>query len=377
MRWISAMLSVLLAGAPPVAPRHLLYDGGSFYPRVIRLADGRLLASVTTAVDGFGVGVIEASDDGGRTFHETATIHDPTADHGDMGYASLFELPSRIGDLPAGTVLWAATTGWATPSATRTSRQRLWASADRGDHWRFVSDIAVAPNAYNTWEPSLTVAADGELVAFYSDETDKPKHDQKLVQVRSADAIHWTDKQDTVVDDTFVVRPGMANAIRLPGGGWFLAYEVCNNDLVHLCGVYYRRSTDGWHYGDPHDLGTEVRTADGKYLRHTPYPAWSPAGGRAGTILLISEMIVDADGRIAPEDGATILTNTRGGAGPWSEIPAPIAVTGVNNTSCKNFSPTILPSPDGRTILEMATDLDGATCKTYYATEPMPGSATG
>lgn len=370
MRWISAMLGMLLIGTQVLsAPRQLLYDGGSFYPRVIRLSDGRLLASVTTAIGGFGVGVIEASDDDGHTFHRIAEIHDPTATHGDMGYASLFELPSHVGAYPAGTVLWAATTGWNAPVQTRTSRERLWASTDRGTHWRFVSDIAVAPNHYNTWEPSLSMAGDGELVAFYSDETDKPRHDQKVVQVRSADAVHWTGKQDTIVSDTFVVRPGMANTIRLPDGSWFMTYEVCNNDFVHLCGVYFRRSADGWNYGDPRDLGTEVRTTDGKYVRHTPYPAWSPAGGPAGTILLVSEMIVNADGSIAPENGAAVLTNTNRGSGPWSEIPAPLTMTGVNNTNCKNFSPAILPSRDGATLLEMATDLDGPTCRTYYATE--------
>ena len=369
MGWMVLLLvGTLLAGPSG----HVLYDGGSFYPRVIRLADGRLLASVTTNLDGDGVGVIEASDDGGRTFRQLAYIHDPTAAHGgNIGYATLFELPTPIGNLPAGTVLWAATTGWGAPAATRTSRQRLWASEDRGRHWRFVSDIAVSPNRYDTWEPSLSVAADGRLVAFYSDETDKAHHDQTLVQVRSSDAVHWTDHRQTVVGDTFVVRPGMANAIRLPDGTWFLTYEVCNNDFVHLCGVYYRRSANGWDYGDPHDLGTEVRTTDGKYLRHTPYPAWTPAGGPAGMILLIGEMVVDADGHVAPEDGRAILTNTLLGNGPWSEIPAPVPVAGVNNTSCKNFSPALLPSRDGSTVLEVATDLDGPVCKTYYASEPV------
>jgi hypothetical protein len=378
MGWTSAVLGLLLAGTQLVtgstAPvRHVLYDGGSFYPRVVRLADGRLLASTTTVIGNDGVGIIEASDDGGHTFRQIAAIHDPTATNGaQLGYATLYVLPSRVGAWPAGTVLFAASTGWGVPATRRTSRQRLWASTDRGRLWRFVSNIAVSPNQYDTWEPSLTVAADGELVALYSDETDKAHHDQKLAQVRSADAVHWTDYRETVVSDSFPVRPGMANVIRLPDGGWFMSYEVCNNDLVHLCGVYYRRSADGWDYGDAHDLGTEVRTTDGKYLRHTPFPVWTPAGGPHGTILLISEMVVNADGSVAPENGAAIAVNQNLGDGPWSEIPAPIAVAGVNNTNCKNFSPALLPSVDGSGVLEVATDLDGSVCRTYYATEPLP-----
>jgi hypothetical protein len=215
------------------------------------------------------------------------------------------------------------------------------------------------------------MAADGRLVAFYSDESDHARHSQQLVQVRSWDGVHWTDYRETVVDDTWTVRPGMANVLRLPGGGYFMSYEVCNNDFVHLCGAYFRRSTAGWNYGDPHNLGTPVRTVDGKYVRHTPFPVWSPGPGPDGTILLISEMVVNADGSIAPENGRAILANGASGNGPWYEIPAPIAVTGVNNTGCKNFSPSLLPSPDGGSVLEVATDLDAGVCKTYYAREPL------
>lgn len=359
------------AGAGQIV-RQVLYDQGSFYPKVVLLRDGRMLAGVTTNIGRDGVGVIEASADGGRSFQQVAQIRDSTAANGgSVCCASLFVLPSQVGGLPAGTVLWAASTGSGLPTAQRTSRQRLWASEDDGLHWHFVSDIAVAPNHYNTWEPSLSVARDGELVAFYSDETDKQYHDQKLVQVRSADAVHWTDYRETVVSDQWEVRPGMANVIRLPDRGYFMSYEVCNNDLVHLCGVYFRRSADGWDYGDPRDLGTTVRTADGEFLRHTPFPAWAPGPGRDGTILLISEMIVNADGSVAPENGAAIVANSDLGDGPWFELPAPIAVTDVRNTNCKNFSPGLLPSPDGTSLLEVDTDVAGSVCETYYATEPL------
>jgi hypothetical protein len=46
-------------------------------------------------------------------------------------------------------------------------------------------------------------------------------------------------------------------------------------------------------------------------------------------------------------------------------------VADVNNTGCKNFSPALPPSPDGRSVLEVATDLGGPVCKTYYATGPL------
>lgn len=374
---VGAFLAVPAAASPgpTVVPvRHVLYNGGSFYPRVIRLAhagdeDGMLVSSITTNIGRDGVGIIEVSVNDGASFQQVAEIRDPTAAGGAQACcATLYELPSAVGNLPAGTVLWAASTGSGTLMSKRTSRERLWASFDHGLSWRFLSNIAVAVNHYNTWEPSLSVAANGQLVAFYSDETDKVHHDQKLVQVRSSDGIHWTDYRETVVSNTFVVRPGMANVIQLPDRTYFMTYEVCNNDFVHLCSVYYRRSKDGWNYGDPHNLGTSVRSTDGKYMRHTPYPVWSPGPGPNGTILLISEMIVNADGSIAPENGKAIFANDNFGNGPWYEMPAPVAVDNVNNTGCKNFSPTIVPSEDGSTVLEADTDLDGPVCKTYFAT---------
>jgi hypothetical protein len=366
------VLAATLVSAPQ-PERHVLYDGGSSYPRVIRLehngrANGTVLASITTNIGDQGAGVISASTDGGQTFQQIATIEDPVSAAGaGICCSVLYELPSRVGALRAGTVLWADTAGYTAPDGERHTRQRLWASTDAGHNWRHVSDIAVSPNQYDTWEPSLSVAADGSLVAFYSDETDKANHDQKLVQVRSRDAVTWTDYRETVTNTDWYVRPGMINVIRLPDGSYFMTYEVCNNDLVHLCSAYFRKSADGWDFGDPYDLGTVVRTADGKYGRHTPTVVWSPGPGASGTILLITEMLVEQDGSISTGNGNTILANDRSGAGPWYEISAPVAVAGVDNEGCRNFSPSLLPSVNGSSVLEATTDYDGDVCKTYYA----------
>nr|WP_052478752.1 sialidase family protein [Kibdelosporangium sp. MJ126-NF4]CEL20505.1 bifunctional protein (secreted sugar binding protein/sugar hydrolase) [Kibdelosporangium sp. MJ126-NF4]CTQ97729.1 bifunctional protein (secreted sugar binding protein/sugar hydrolase) [Kibdelosporangium sp. MJ126-NF4] len=375
MRSLAVLMIIMLLTAVPgdaAVQRHVLYDGGSSYPRVIRLDNGRVLASVTTNDGPQGVGVIMASDDDGRTFQQIATIRDPAAVDGrGVCCSTLFELPSPLGALPQGTVLWASTAGHTAPLENKRVKQRLWASADRGQTWRFLSDIAAAPNEQNTWEPSLSVAADGSLVAFFSDETDKYNHDQKLVQVRSVDGLQWTHYKETVVSDVWGVRPGMINAIRLPDGSYFMTYEVCNNDKVHLCSAYFRRSPDGWNYGDPRDLGTLVKTADGKQGRHTPVPAWSPGPGPKGTILLITEMLVHNGGKVAEGNGGTILANDNLGDGPWYEIPAPIHVVGVDNEGCRNFSPGLLPSKDGKSVLQVTTDYDQSICKTYYATGPL------
>jgi hypothetical protein len=363
-------------GAAPVnavaQDRQLLLEEGASYPRVIRLehsgaANGRVLASVGT-VDGSALGIILESTDGGATFAQVGRIADPDGANGrGMCCGTLFELPSQVGDMPPGTLLWAGTFGYKVPEAERHTKQRLWISRDTGRTWTFRSDIATSPNQYNAWEPDFSVAADGQLVAHFSDESDKPNHDQKLVRVRSSDGVTWTDYTETVENPDFFVRPGMAGVRQLADGTYFLVYEVCNLDEP-MCGIYFRTSADGWDYGDPLDLGTSVRTADGKWVRHTPTIDVGPDG----RIVLVAEMLVNADGSKAAGNGKTLLVNENDGAGPWREIPAPVEVPAPDNHGCMNFSPSLLITPDGGSVLEIATDVVDGVCHAFYATGPIP-----
>ncbi|GAB0105337.1 sialidase family protein [Nocardia sp. JMUB6875] len=390
---VCALLGLALPGpsafAEPAArtdgsARRLLYSDAGYYPRLIRLqhngaANGTVLASVNT---GDQTGVILASGDGGQTFHSRATIADPAvAADGRLCCSSLYELPLAVGAFPAGTLLWANTFYTDVLGLLRHIEQRLWASTDQGGTWRYVSSIQTRNTLYSlfnwgpelpaAWEPSLSVAADGQLVAFYSDETDAARHSQKLVQVRSPDGVHWVNETDTVVSDVPTLRPGMANTIQLPDGSYFMTYEICNSDRVHQCLAYSRRSADGWNYGDPRFLGTMVRTADGGYTQHTPYPVWSPGPGPQGTILLSGQMISSEDGLPTADSGKSLLANDNLGSGTWYPIPKPIALTDVVDAPCVNYSSALLPASDGRTVLEAATDLDNGICRAYVATGPL------
>jgi hypothetical protein len=367
------LLAALVGGVPAVAQStagQLLFDGLAGYPRVVRLAhsgelDGRVIVSVDSLVDGDGVGLIFESQDGGRSFRQVGAIFDPDGARGrGQCCGTLFELPRALGDMPAGTLLWVHTTGWEVAPSRRHVKQRLWRSFDHGRTWDFLADVAVSPNQYNAWEPSLSMAADGQLVSHWSDESGKPEFDQKIVQVRSSDGVHWRDQRDTVKASDSYVRPGMSVVRQLPDGSYFMAYEVCNLDEP-LCSIYFRRSADGWDYGDPYSLGTGVRTADGKYPRHTPNIDITATGG----ILLVSEMLVNADGSHAINNGNAVLVNEHSGAGAWREVAAPVATPGVDNEGCRNFSPALLAAPDGESVLEITTDLDDdGLCKAYYAT---------
>jgi hypothetical protein len=375
------LMSQVPVAAAPAATGTVLHNGFSGYPRMVRLehsgaANGRIIASVTgTLPSRRSGGVIFSSFDDGQTFTKIADVPDIPATAGTgVCCGTIYELPVQVGDMPEGTLLRAASVGNAGPDDKRQVRQRLWRSDDHGYTWSYVSDMAVAPpgNHYNAWEPELSVTGDGRLAAYYSDETDKARHDQKLVKVASSDGVHWTPPENLIIHKDRSVRPGMAVVRQLPDGTFFMAYEVCNNDLKHLCSIYTRKSADGWNWGDPYDLGKLVRTPDGKYARHTPSIAWSPGPGPDGTILLISEMLVNADGSVARGNGKTILGNDQSGNGTWYEMPSPVQIDGVDNSGCRNFSPSLLPTEDGTEVLQMATDYFRPNdCRTYFATGPL------
>jgi hypothetical protein len=367
-----ALVAGLGGQAGAEADRQLIYPGGASYPRVVRLAhsgaaNGRIIASLGSVISGNSVGVILESVDDGATFQQVGTVQDPDGAAGrGMCCGTLFELPRPVGDMPAGTLLWATTSGYKVAAGQRHTKQRLWESRDLGRTWSFKSDIATSPDQYNAWEPELSVSTDGHLVAHWADESDKPAHDQTIVQVRSLDGVTWTDKRDTVINSDFFVRPGMPGVRQLADGTYFMVYEVCNLDEP-LCSAYFRTSADGWDYGDPNNLGTGIRTADGKYPRHTPTITVTATG----QIVLASEMLVNADGSHSPGNGRTLLVNDTDGAGPWREIPAPVEVADPNNEACRNFSPSILAT--GTTnVLHVATDTVDGVCKAFYATGPIP-----
>ncbi|MBK3594846.1 RICIN domain-containing protein [Streptomyces sp. MBT51] len=367
------------AGVAAAATGTPLGSGTGLYPRAVRLehsgaANGRVLASVVSFDGDNGIGAIHESTDAGATFRQVGRIADPESAAGQgLCCSTLFELPRQVGSLPAGTLLWASSAGQ--DEQNRRMALRVWQSGDVGRTWSYLSSCATAGGTGGLWEPEFSVAADGALVCHYADETD-PAHNQKLAAARSYDGIHWQDRKNTVASAWELDRPGMPVVRKLPDGTYFMSYEICNPGGQYQCVVHYRTSPDGWNWGDPAGLGFRPETVDGKYFRAAPTIAWAPApgGGPNGRILLIGQQLLNRDGTPAADSGRTILANTENGTGPWYEIEAPVRVPAPTATYCPNYSSPLLPSADGRTVLEIATDWDGDVCRPYVATGPVTGS---
>ncbi|HET6634414.1 MAG TPA: exo-alpha-sialidase [Streptomyces sp.] len=376
---LGALLLALVAALAlvPTAPAAaasgtLLRDGTGLYPRAVRLqhsgdANGRILASVVTFSGSDGLGAIYESTDDGASFRQVGTVADPEAAHGQgLCCATLYELPRQIGSLPAGTLLWAASVGQ--DESPRRMALRVFYSTDVGRSWSYLSTIATAGNDRGLWEPEFSVDAAGELVAHYSDETD-PAHSQKLMAARSTDGVHWTGHHATVASSLASDRPGMPVVRRLPDGTYFMVYEICAAGGQFSCVVHYRTSADGWNWGDPAYLGIRPETADGQYFKHTPNLAWAPEPGNPqGRLILVGQVLHNADGSRAAGSGRTIWTNSDSGRGAWTAAAAPVAVESQVVDYCPNYSSALLPTAGGARVLEIATDYDGGVCKPYFAT---------
>jgi hypothetical protein len=357
----------------PVMP---LGNDDGFYPRAIELADGTILASIVQPQpSGRLGGTIWESTDGGQTFAAVGRI-DGNYSIGGLCCATLYELPAPLGALPAGSLLWSASTGGDSPGAPMAIP--VFASTDRGRTWTFLSRVVTASKPRSQgglWEPELTQIADGSLICHYSDETDTA-HSQKLVARRSTDGVTWSAPRNIVAMTPFAARPGMAVVRKSPTGPYVMSFEICGTDG---CANHLRFSQDGWNWGNANDGGLRPETLAGKHFRHAPTLAFSPTPGANGRFYLIGQMLHDRNGTVTGGNGTVIFANTEGGHGRWYEIPAPVPVPQAYDNFCPNYSSTLLPLENGHAVLEIASKWDGNRCRPYFARGPLRGTgdATG
>ena len=370
-----ALLATLVVGTPAHAATGTPVTGDdAMYPRVVRLAhsgvaNGRLIASMTQFPAGGPVAGIHESTDGGATFHRVGAVADPAARSG-LCCSTIFELPRQVGSLAEGTLLWAGSVGQDGGSGRRMSIP-VWRSTDVGRTWTYLSTIVRASGSGGLWEPELSLDAGGRLVAFWADETVAGRN-QVLRRAVTSDGYGWSAPSLTVAGPRGSDRPGMPAVEQLGDGSYLLAYEVCGQGAGPAdCAVHTRRSSDGWSWGDPADLGPVLRTADGRYGVATPTLA--VAGSR---LLISTQQVRNPDGSNAPGNGGLLFLATSPD-GPWTTIAAPVQVPGVAPGPCPNYSSSLAVLADGVTAVEVATDLVGGACRAFTASTRLPAEPAG
>ncbi|MFD2795001.1 sialidase family protein [Promicromonospora vindobonensis] len=405
MRWASGLAAVALvlggmvsAQIPSASANDLgesMYTRSSTterlaYPRIIRLehsgsANGTLIGTFEHATtDGTPSNfIIRKSTDDGRTWTTLTTLTDPltgTNHPSDQFWQPfLFELPTAMGEFPAGTLLLA---GNIAPSEKVRTDFVLWRSTDHGATWDFQSilqtgggSVGAPHGGSGVWEPFLTVNGAGQLAMFFSDERTEPEHAQVLAHMVSNDGgVTWSANPDgstnfspgLVVDvrsDVATDRPGMPTVATLPDGTMVLAYEICG--AGRNCEAYVKTSTDGgetWGSG-PSDLGTMAVTTDGRYLGSSPYVVWSPAGGPDGQLMLTGMRTRFADNNaFTREDRQAIFVGPADGEGPWSWMPAPFQPRTASAEACStSYSPNLLLDDGGEALRYTAATAVGET----------------
>jgi len=348
-----------------------LSSNAALYARVLRLShnsdptkNGQVVVSVTAFPNGANEEDIYASSDG-VSFARVGAVQDPDFSGG-LCCGTLYELPSQVGGLTPGTLLWSGSVGQ--NSTTQPMQLKVYQSADQGKTWTYLSNTATAAKLSSVggglWEPQFEVAGDGALVCIYSDET-QAGHSQILHQIRSYDGIHWQDSTFTVASSIQSDRPGMPVVVKLPSGSYFMSYELCG---PAACTVFSRTSVDGWNWGDATNMGTRVASATGQWFEHAPTSVWSPSATSAnGTLLLTGQLLYESNGTLSGSSGGAIFANrTADGSGSWTTMPAPVKIADAYDNYCPNYSSPLLPSVDGQSVLEFASDYVGSVCTMYY-----------
>lgn len=367
------------------------------YPRVIRLqhsgtSNGTLLATFSHSGDGTAKAnfPIYRSTDNGLSWTSSPISTVTDTQHGwDLDGPTLYELPQAEGDLPAGTIL-AAGTAWNHGDYTQQAVE-VFASTNQGATWSYRSSCASESGTANTtghgiWEPEFDVAANGDLICYFSDERPSSNnYNQVLAHVVSTNGgTTWGSEVYDVAVQNGVERPGMATVVNLPNGTYAMTYEDCKNgyDPDQACDVYIKTTSNAESW-NPGNLGTRIQTGDSRFLLHTPYLTWSPAGGTNGTLIVSGQRVVaGADGSltILPESGHVLFTNTNLGVGAWKEITTAVtsAPTGgydAGETSCAGYSSPLLAATSGSSYLMLAgTHLSTGKCETQFASATLPAA---
>jgi hypothetical protein len=293
-------------------------DPRVLYARSAQLADGTLLAtwenySPEPPKVYF---PIYQSKDGGYTWKELSRVQDTQNNWGLRYQPFLHVLQKDMGGYKKGAVLLA---GSSIPTDLSKTQLELYASADSGVTWKFVSHMAAGgealPNNGLTpvWEPFLMEHKD-TLIHYYSDQRANTTHGQKMVHQTTKDLKTWGPVVDDVAYPKYTDRPGMPTVALLPNGKYIMTYEYGGGPAINTSyqfPVYYKIASDPEKFGPA--TGISLKSTDGTVPSGSPYVVWSPVGGKNGTII------------VSAHSGGQIFINKGLGEGPWVKVETPEA----------------------------------------------------
>ena len=369
------MLTAPVRIAPDYTIRALQTDAlGASYPRAIQLqhdaaGTGQILL---TYAGGRGSMPVFRSTDNGETFHRFSELQNL------QGQPTLYELPTKMGEFPAGTILAAGGLVQSDPA-----RRMLAASysTDGGKTWAYLSTFAEGgPGRYDpadraglslhqnpVFEPFLYTDSRDRLVVYFSDERHKRDGYSQLNchRVSTDGGRTWGELVYDVAIPDGLTRPGMAVVTRANNGKFYMTYEMVSMPGYALeprsNPVYFKISDDGVDWGDPKHSGTLIQDRWRQFPQATPFITWSPWPAPRGTLIVSARGITRFDLGLV---GNGTMINRNYGGGLWTLIETPIRY--IPNPS--GYSQTMMPLGDGREILQFVP-VDG---RIQYAKFKLP-----
>lgn len=344
-----------------IAAQKMLADKVAYYPRVIRLQNsGAHNGSLIASFDNGNTGVFYESKDDGLTWHYVSGLTENTPPRNCC--SELYEVPKQLPNVAAGTLFWATSVG--TDRTPRTNCSiRIYKSTDHARSWSFYSTAVSGTSGL--WEAEFAVDNKDRLLMFFSSEEYKSAgYNQVIAHRISKDGgLTWgNDVKDVAVNDNNK-RPGMPTVVKLPNGSYIMCYEVCGLN----CDTYIRTSPDGCNWGDAANIGTRVESKAGNHFSHAPTIAWANDGTPNGKLLVIGQVLnKNSDNSVAANNGKVFMINSNNGAGLWTEIAAPVASASDGSNPCENYSSQLLPSADGKKVLELALKKINGNCRLFY-----------
>lgn len=279
-----------------------LNDTYSFYERAVTLDNGDLLVTwqrefpLRTNWQGMESFYFYRSSDQGKSWHKTSELN-PSLYSGlsgdKMGMPGMFVLPERLGEYPAGTILFAVC-DWDINSSYCIN---IWRSSDQGNSWQWHGKLAprgedTVSGTGSVWEPEFIVGKNKELLCFYSDERQKG-YDQCIAMEVSRDGGKtWNEYKILAGEykegwrrgvDPSLWRPGMPRVIKLKDGTYFMVYENIATENSGI--ITFRTSENGIDWGSITQAGTEIES--GRYAAYQcPMLAYIDDGSTYGTIFV-------------------------------------------------------------------------------------------
>ncbi len=340
-----------------ISAQTMLSEKTAYYPRVIRLQhsrdfNGRLIASF----DNGNKGTFYESKDSGATWNYISSISENTPPRNCC--SDIYEVPQQQNNISEGDLFWATSVGTDHKQRSNCSI-RIYKSTDHARTWNFFS-IAVT-GSIGLWEPSFFMDNKNELVMFFSSEEYKSAGYNQIIahKVSTDGGSTWSDDVYDVAINDNQMRPGMPTVVRLQDGTYIMCYEVCGRN----CDTYIRTSSDGNNWGNPADLGTRVESTEGNHFSHAPTISLS----EDGKLFIVGQVLnKNSDNAIAENNGKIFMMNSNNGKGLWTEMHVPVASPSDGSNPCENYSSQLLPSTDGKKVLELALKRTNDGCRLFY-----------